>query len=159
MKTRVGALVFLIHLAWSAQALAGGEIGNARYVPYLNRVGEYETQYPRSWERLDIGSSVSFVEKPATNPSSVNIATQVFSEIRTPEDLRRYIGFFQFDRNWAPIELGGKPGFKSELDGDGAIYLLREEGDLVLIRYNARPGNELSQQDIRVILESLKFSR
>lgn len=139
---------------------AGGEIGNARYIDYSDLLNGFELRYPRAWSRMELGTSVSFVENmlsaSAEETSVVNFSTERFEEIRTAEDLRRYLAFFRPEERWESLVIGNRPGFQALGERRGLAYLLREPGVVTVIRFRVGASEE-SRADVDVVVHSLKF--
>ena len=147
-------------ISWTVQA--GGEIGNAHFVDYFDKLNGFELRYPENWSRLELGSSVSLMDRANTDTTSattiINIATDHFTEVKTPGDLKRYLEFFQPDTKWIQAEIGGRPAFQANHNERGLVYVLREAGLVAVIRFRVGP-KEGASQSIHLILESLKFER
>ena len=140
---------------------AGGAIGNAKYVPYESKLMKLSTVYPDTWDHLDVGTGVTFLE-PSTeiagaNPaSSVHIDQQGLVQIQTISDLEQYLKFFQPGFDWSATSQGGAHGFKASENGQGAQYFLRKAGDVISVTY--KESDSLSAQErIAKIIGSLEL--
>ncbi len=145
-----------------ASTPAGGAIGNAKYLPYESKLMKLSTVYPDTWDHLDVGTGVTFLEPSieiaGANPaSSVHIDQQGLANIQTISDLEQYLKFFQPAFDWtATSQVSGIQGFKATDHGQGAQYYLRHPGDVISVVY--KESESLSAQErISKIISSLEL--
>jgi hypothetical protein len=119
------------------------------------------TVYPETWDHLDVGSGVTFLE-PQTevagaNPAaSVHIDQQGLSNVQTLAELEQYLRFFQPAFDWEPTSLNGVKGFKAQSQGQGAQYYLRQSGDVISVSYK-ETDSAPAQERIAKIISSLEL--
>src|SRR5438046_2173664 len=128
--TRMLVLLAIFSVALTGPSWGGSEIGNARYVPFKNLSGDFQTKYPKTWENIDLGEIVGFSESdmPTAKGSNVAISFNSLPEIQTQDDLRAMVTRAYPDSMLSSIILDGKKGFFLLNQGRAQIYILRNGG-------------------------------
>ncbi|MBI4042356.1 MAG: hypothetical protein HY391_02660 [Deltaproteobacteria bacterium] len=139
-------------------ASSGGEQGNGKYAKYVNRLANFETYYPASWDYFDLESTVSFVEGGVdlSEASIVSITLDQIPNLVTVEELEHYLAVQHPDQEWEKTSLGEKPAYQNLDRSKGIIYVLKGEGILLTIQYRIRE-NAKAKEEVTTIVESLKM--
>ncbi|HEX4924174.1 MAG TPA: hypothetical protein VFV50_08810, partial [Bdellovibrionales bacterium] len=152
------ALVILISMALGPMASAqqfdiGGELGNPFRV-YSNPAGAFETLYPHVWNVLERHASVGFVESGVSDPSQVQITALADPRASSPAALEAQLKRQFPGQAFRPIDVQGKPAFISESGESGQLYVFREPGKLLALKFKSRP-NSISREFVRTTILSV----
>jgi len=146
MKKLILCIIWGLFVAISAQASW-----------LYNFDGGFGIYLPDGWSGLHNGRSTQ-ISGPAKDfaQSQFFLGSDWVNKINNIDDLAEHMRLETTFTNLSPITISGLSGFTAGSLQNGAIYLLRTKGNVIVIRYQIR-GSTPQIQEAQTMLESIEI--
>lgn len=162
-NTALFLIIFVVsHLSAAQQfgePTSGGIIGNGHFTEYFNPMIPVTLSYPKTWNVLEFGNGISFMEdiSSSNNGSHLSINVEEIPSITDMTDLKLHLSTRKPDNRWIPIIIDHRSGLSSITKNEGSLYFLHGPSQVVSIRY--RSGSEAhSLEELGEILNTISIN-